>query len=68
MKVPADRQAIIRLFESIQSSFPHLTMKLDVNHPHVDLNMDIPRQKRKTFASLSGANKEDQHEGCVVNI
>jgi hypothetical protein len=44
-----DVGAIETLFESIQGAFPHLTMRLDRHHPHVELNMDIPRQPGLLF-------------------
>src|SRR5262249_12437409 len=49
MRKPVDVDEVARLFESIQLAFPHLTMRLDRQHPHVDLNMDIPSQPGLLF-------------------
>lgn len=57
MKRQVDRQKIIDLFQEIQETFPHLTMKLEQDHPHADLNMDIPGQdglKFKVNLNLQG--------------
>jgi hypothetical protein len=40
---------MIRLFEQIRQAFPHLSMRLDQEHAHVDLDMDIPRQPGLAF-------------------
>ncbi|MGH7790166.1 MAG: hypothetical protein ACRERC_25085 [Candidatus Binatia bacterium] len=48
-----DDQSLIqiaeRIFEAIRGAFPHLRMELDRQHPHVELNMDIPRQPGLLF-------------------
>jgi hypothetical protein len=44
-----DVGTIVKLFESIQTEFPHLRMRLERDHPHVELNMDIPRQPGLLF-------------------
>ena len=63
-KTHVDREAIIRLFEEIQAAFPRLTMKLQRNHPHLDLSMDIPRQPGLTFdVNLNLQNVEELQLG-----
>jgi hypothetical protein len=44
-----DRAKILALFEDIQASFPDLSMQLHIEHPHVDLMMDVPRQDGLAF-------------------
>ena len=42
-------EEMLALFESIREAFPHLTMRLERHHPHVKLNMDVPRQPGVLF-------------------
>jgi hypothetical protein len=49
MKTSVDIHKMIELFNKIRESFSHLDMKLDANHPQVDLNMDIPKQDGLAF-------------------
>ena len=49
MRKPVDVEDVARLFESIQRAFPHVTMRLDRHHPHVDLNVDIASQPGRLF-------------------
>jgi hypothetical protein len=44
-----DVEEMAALFVRIQEAFPHLTMRLERDHPHLDLNMDIPRQAGLVF-------------------
>ena len=48
-KRTVDKNAISQLLNDIQSAFPHLEMKLESNHPHMDLNLDIPQQGSLQF-------------------
>ena len=52
MRKEVDRSAMIRLFEEIRDAFPRLSMRLDQNPRHVDLDMDIPEQPGLTFGIL----------------
>ncbi len=57
-----DKNAIIKLFEDIKKCYPHLEMKIDVNHPHVDLMMDIPKQGGLSFGvNLNLQNVDELH-------
>src|SRR5436309_11491651 len=49
MRKTVDVEEVASLFEAIRLAFPQLTMQLDRHHPHVDLNMDIPRQPGLLF-------------------
>ena len=49
MRREVDRVQVVRLFEQIRSRFPHLEMDLQLEHPDVDLNMDIPLQSGLGF-------------------
>jgi len=49
MKRTVSRDEIVRLFEKIQSTFPHLQMNLDLHPEHLDLDMEIPRQDGLAF-------------------
>ncbi len=49
MKGHVDRAQIVGLFEDIRRVFPHLSMELHLEHPHVDLLMDVPRQDGLAF-------------------
>jgi hypothetical protein len=49
MRKQVDRSAMIPLFEEIRDAFPWLSMRLDQEPRHVDLNMDIPQQPGLTF-------------------
>ena len=61
-KTHVDREAVIRLFQEIQAAFPRLTMKLERNHPHLDLNMDILRQDGLSFdVNLNLQNADELH-------
>jgi len=44
-----DKGAIHQLLNEIRRSFPHLEMRLESTHPHVDLNLDIPQQGSLKF-------------------
>jgi len=46
---PVNMTEMIAVFEAIRASFPHLKMRLERDHPHVDLSMDIPRQRGLAF-------------------
>ena len=48
-KPVVDKEAMIQLLETIRSTFPHLEMRLECNHPDVDLKLDIPRQHGMKF-------------------
>lgn len=49
-------------FRRIQERFPYLTMKLDRDHPHVDVALNIPRQPRLEFdVSLNLQNRDELH-------
>jgi hypothetical protein len=41
-------------FRRIQERFPQLTMKLDREHPHVDVALDIPQQPGLTSREDAG--------------
>ena len=61
-RAQVDREAVIRLFQEIQAAFPRLTMKLERDHPHVDFNMDIPRQAGLQFdVNLNLQNIDELH-------
>ena len=49
MKRNVDRDEMVKLLGEIRASFPHLRMDLQLQHPHVDLNMDIPSQPGLPF-------------------
>lgn len=49
MRNGVDRSAMIRLFKEIRSAFPQLSMQLDHDPQHVELNVDIPKQPGLTF-------------------
>jgi len=49
VKKRVDIQEVVQLFKEIQGAFPHLEMKLELRPPHVDLNMDIPKQQGLKF-------------------
>ena len=44
-----DKKAINQLLNDVQNAFPHLKMRLASDHPHVDLNLDIPQQSGLKF-------------------
>jgi hypothetical protein len=44
-----DREAVVGLFRGVQGAFPHLRMDLRLQHPDVDLSMDIPPQPGVAF-------------------
>ena len=46
-------------FRRIQERFPRLTMKLDREDPHVDVALDIPRQRG--LVSLNLQNRDELH-------
>jgi len=49
-------------FRRIQERFPQLTMKLDREHPHVDVVLDIPQQRGLDFqVSLNLQNRDELH-------
>ena len=49
-------------FEKIKVSFPHLEMKLDLEDPHVDINMDIKKQRGLDFdVNLNLQNMDELH-------
>lgn len=41
---PVGQSTVIQLFEEIQAAFPRLSMRLDTEPQHVDLDMTIRRQ------------------------
>jgi hypothetical protein len=51
-----------KTFKEIQNHFPELTMKMDYEHEHVDLSMDIPKQKGLDFEiNLNLQNDDELH-------
>lgn len=57
-----EREIAMDVFGRIQQRFPHLTMKLDSNHPHVDVAFDIPQQSGLGFRlSLNLQNRDELH-------
>jgi hypothetical protein len=50
------------VFRRIQERFPHLTMKLDEKHPHVDAVLEIAHQPGLAFGvSLNLQNRDELH-------
>ena len=49
MRMEVDRSAVIRLFEEIRDAFPQLSMQLDQNPRHVELELNIPQQPGLNF-------------------
>ena len=56
-----DKEKILHLFTDLQSAFPHVEMKLERNHPHVDLNMDIPQQNDLKFTINVNLQGDELH-------
>ena len=49
-------------FRRIQERFPQLTMKLDREHPHVEVALDIPQQPGLDFhVNLNLQNRDELH-------
>lgn len=46
---PVGRHAILALFHELRTAFPTLRMNLELEHPQLDLNMDIPQQAGLAF-------------------
>jgi hypothetical protein len=62
--MPRTKQFEIALstFEKIRAAFPTLTMNLVLDHPHLDLAMDIPAQPGLTFKmDLNVQNLDELH-------
>jgi hypothetical protein len=59
-----DVEEVVRLFESIQHAFPQLTMRLERQHEHVELNMDIPRQPGLIFDVNVNLQGDELHLGA----
>jgi len=62
--MPRTKQFEIALstFEKIRAAFPTFTMNLVLDHPHVDLAMDIPAQPGLTFKmDLNLQNLDELH-------
>ncbi|MGB5567648.1 MAG: hypothetical protein WBN93_15125 [Acidimicrobiia bacterium] len=56
------RTIAIELFGRVQALFPHLQMKLETDHPHVDINMEIPKQRGLDFdVNLNLQNNDELH-------
>ncbi len=49
------------VFQEIRSAFPSLHADLQHNHPHVDLNMDIPRQPGLGFSVNLNLQGDELH-------
>lgn len=52
---------MVALFQDIRAAYPNLTMSLDVNHPHVDLNMDVLQQTGLAFAVNLNLQGDELH-------
>jgi hypothetical protein len=44
-----NRDQMQKMFEEIRRGFPRLSMNLQLEHPHVDFSMDIPKQSGLDF-------------------
>lgn len=47
--IQVDREQVIALLEGIRDAFPALRMDLRRDHPHLDLNVDVPAQPGLAF-------------------
>jgi len=61
MTADVDRLAMIRLFEEIRAAFPQLSMRLNEQHEHVDLYMEIPQQPGLAFAINLNLQADELH-------
>jgi hypothetical protein len=61
IKKRADIDKTVKLYEDIRASFPHLQMELQLEHPHVDLNMEISRQPRMLFQMNLNLQGDELH-------
>ena len=58
---------MIRLFEEIRDAFPRLSMRLDQEPVHVDLQMDIPEQPGLAFrVNLTPGRRTAPDRWCVL--
>jgi hypothetical protein len=56
-----DRTEIVSLFEGFRGSFPALTMHLYLEHPHVDVLMEVPRQPDLEFDVTLNLQGDELH-------
>jgi hypothetical protein len=63
MTPAADRESVVRLFDSIRSSHPDVVMCLasDLGHEWVDMEMRIPAQSARPFALLLQLQHDELH-------
>lgn len=61
MTADVDRLAMIRLFEEIRAAFPQLSMRLNEQHEHVELYMEIPQQPGLAFAINLNLQADELH-------
>jgi hypothetical protein len=61
MKKPVDRGKMVALFEGLRAAFPALTMRLELENPNVDLNMDVPRQVGLAFPMNFNLQGDELH-------
>jgi hypothetical protein len=55
------RSDVITLFEEVRRSFPHLEMVVEQTDPHVDLNMEIPKQPGLRFKMNLNLQGDELH-------
>jgi hypothetical protein len=61
MKSTIDLDAVATIFREVQRSFPHLRMLLELDHPHVDISMDIPEQEGLRFTVNLNLQGDELH-------
>lgn len=55
----------LRLFERIQAEFPALLMKINPNHPYVEVSVEVPRQTGLAFEIELNLQNDDELHLCV---
>ncbi len=57
-----------KVFQEIQSEFPNISMQIDKEHEHVELNIDIPKQNGVNYPINLNLQNEDELHFSVRNF
>lgn len=62
MMTEKEREIALLVFREIESAFPNLKITLDLEHPHVEMMLHIPKQEGLVFdVSLNVQNRDELH-------
>jgi hypothetical protein len=56
-----DREAVIALFDDVRAAFPDLAMHVHLEHPELDVRMDIPQQPGLAFTVNLNLQGDELH-------